>query len=381
MNTIRSTMVSAGLVLFAALGSVALSGCILSSVVGQGDEEEVEKGKGSCGVGGNGVGSGGVGGNGVGSGGVGGNGVGGGGGNGVGGGGGNGGGNATLIFDVTGTGLNPWSLTVDAANVYFTDAQGPSGQVLRVPLDGSPAEVLAENQYIPLAIQVDGADLYFMTSDALRKVPVAGGPVVDVAPAENAGYGAIATDATHVYWTNYTTPGSTMRIAKAGGMAETIASGSQWPSGLALRNGRVYWTALGDDAISHAPLGGGAAAVFASNQLAPRLGIAADDTYLYWLNEGEWPNAIYKAPLVGGAPTLVTPSPFPNASMPSTLVLDADHAYFGAAFCSIVKISLADGTTETLTFDESTVGCPMFLALDADNLYYTSQRGITKVAK
>jgi hypothetical protein len=237
------------------------------------------------------------------------------------------------------------------------------------------------NEANPMAIEVDGADVYFISSYGLKKVPIAGGAVVDIASAENASFSAIAADATHVYWTNYTLPGSTMRIAKAGGVPDTINTGDDWPSGLLLRNGRAYWTVLGSDEIKEAPVAGGSVAVFASAQPGPRWGLAADNTYLYWLTEGEWPNSLYKAPLAGGPPVLVASSPLPDSSMITTLVVDATHAYFAVPACAIAKVPLAGGPTETISFNDQTVGCPQVLTADAANLYYTSQRGITKFPK
>lgn len=367
MKTIRSAAVSAGALLFAVLGAQALSGCIMPTVVGDAgdDEAEVQDGD-TTGAGDDAASSP----------------------SGAGAAGSNDGsddvkpGKPVLIFDADGTGLNPWGIAVDAGNVYFTDAQGPTGKVVRVPLQkgGSPV-TLADGQYLPSAIAVDGPNVYFTTSYNLKKVPVAGGPVVDLAPSEDAGYAQIAIDATHVYWTNYTWEGSTMRIPKAGGMPETLDSGDQWPSGIVVHNGQVYWSALSDNVIKQAPVAGGPATVFASDQPAVRMALAADSTYLYWYTEGEWPNSLYKAPLAGGPPVLVTASPEPNSSLPTTLLIDASYAYFALPSCGIAKVPLAGGATQKISLDEKTVGCPHRIAADAANIYYTSLRGITKLPK
>jgi len=190
MNTIRSTAFSAGIFVLTTLGGIPLSACSIQTIVGNGNTG----GSGGSGGSTSSVTSSGSGGSSAG----------------------------TLIFDAAGKDLNPWGIAVDATHVYFTDAAGPSGKVLRVPLDGSPASELATGQALPSAITVDATDAYFMTSDAVMKVPVTGGPAIVVSGAKDSSFAGIVVDATNVYWTNYTNPGSTMFLPKAGGPATTV---------------------------------------------------------------------------------------------------------------------------------------------------------------
>ncbi len=55
----------------------------------------------------------------------------------------------------------------------------------------------------------------------------------------------IATDATHVYYTN--PDGRILRVAKSGGAPETLAAGQPEPQGLALDATHVYWSNIGGD--------------------------------------------------------------------------------------------------------------------------------------
>jgi len=376
MNTNRFSTGSAG-VLFATLGALALSGCVLSSVVGYGDDEQAN----TKGVAfGNSGGAGGTGGYGVG--GYGGGGV---------GGAGSTSGAATILFNVGPGGFKPGGIAVDAQNVYFSDAQQSGGRIIRVPLDGSPAVALATDETLPSAVKIDGSDLYYLTKEHLKKVPVAGGAAVNVAPTDasdfSGDYSSIDTDATHVYWTSYKPQGATMRIAKAGGTPETIHGGDGYGAGIVVKGGNVFWSVLFSFTeaptfgIRQAPVGGGAVSTFvAGEDFAPRLGIAADDTYLYWVAEIASPDKLYKAPLTGGPPVLVGESPVASSYALPNLVIDATHAYYPQSPCSIAKVALADGTAEELTFDK-TVGCPLYVAADADNIYYASNLGVTKVPK
>ena len=350
MKTIRSMVYSAGMFALTTLGGLSLAACSIHTIVGSGP-----------GAGGSG-GGGGAGGATTSS---------------------SGGPSAgTLIFDAAGTDLNPWGIAVDATDVYFTDAQGPSGKVVRVPLDGSPAIELANHQDLPSAIAVDATDAYFMLSDALMKVPLAGGPAVQVSPAEDASYATIALDSTNVYWTNYVNAGSAMLIPKAGGPATTLDTGIDYPSGIVVQGGSIYWAVMESNEIKTAPIAGGPATVFASGQNAVRSGLAADSTYLYWITEGDFPNHLVKAPLAGGAPVDVALSPG-DASTPQSLIIDATHAYFidaNTSNCGLAKVELATGAVSSIPLGGS-IGCPIFLAADAANIYYTSRAGITKVVK
>ena len=164
---------------------------------------------------------------------------------------------ATQVFPGEGTGYNYWALAVDDQNVYVTDATGPDGNVLQIPKGGGDATILARRQMLPLAVRVDADQVYFLTSDALKRVPVGGNAPETLAEATDGQYGAIATDAEHVYWTNYTQPGSVQRVPKAGGEVVTLAEGDANPSGLVLQAGLLYWTALSDDRIRSVPAAGG----------------------------------------------------------------------------------------------------------------------------
>ncbi len=94
-----------------------------------------------------------------------------------------------------------------------------------------------------------------------------------------------------------------MSIPKAGGPATTIDTGNDYPSGIVVQGGSIYWAVMGADEIRTAPVAGGAATVFASGQDHVRSGLAADSTYLYWITEGDFPNHLVKAPLAGGPPS------------------------------------------------------------------------------
>lgn len=320
-------------------------------------------------------GGGGDGGGGNGGGNAGGGGNGGGGGNA--GGGGNGGGPEVLLaVDFS---HNPWAITVDADTIYYTEAQGPDGKVVRLPKAGGPPVILADGLNLPGHLTVDATDVYFMDPDHVLKVPIAGGPVTTLAPAYNESYSAVAVDDDQIYWTNYGFKGSAERMPKAGG-APFVVDVDSYPSALLLSGGSMYWASLELDVIKMAPTAGGPATVVASGQDAVRWGLAANADHLFWITEGTFPMALWSVPLDGSAPAAqIGVSPVQSSS-PTSLVLDDSYVYFSAYLCKIVRIPLGGGAPLVTDVDKA-LGCPRYMVGDADNLYYTSEVGITKYPK
>jgi hypothetical protein len=87
------------------------------------------------------------------------------------------------------------SIAVDATSVYWT----VGSRLMRASLAGV-ASTLATSTGYPVRIALDADFVYFTDSGyGVRKVPVGGGAVTQIATAGLAPHG-IAVDATHVYW-------------------------------------------------------------------------------------------------------------------------------------------------------------------------------------
>jgi hypothetical protein len=97
----------------------------------------------------------------------------------------------------------------------------------------------------------------------------------------------IAVDATNVYWTNNTSPGTVMKAPVAGGAATPIATNQISPARIAIDATYAYWTNFDGGTVMRAPLNGGANPTeLASGQNQP-MGIRVDETNVYWLNSGD----------------------------------------------------------------------------------------------
>ncbi|RLB51812.1 MAG: hypothetical protein DRJ42_16180 [Deltaproteobacteria bacterium] len=120
------------------------------------------------------------------------------------------GGSVNLLATVARGG--PWDLTFDDTFVYWADHHADVGAIMRVPLGGGTAEVVAGGQDGPHGIALDGGVLYW-TNDfggTVIKMPLGGAAVVVASGQEEPKNLVVTIDA--VYWT--TRGGAVMRIAK-----------------------------------------------------------------------------------------------------------------------------------------------------------------------
>ena len=130
---------------------------------------------------------------------------------------------ASLRSEPEGTSADVVALAMDREAVYAgsvaNDRMGTPAAITRYPLRGGPARVLAQHA---TAAAKDGCD----------------------------GRARIAVDATHVYWTR-PCAGSVVRVAKQGGVLETVASGQAEPCAIAVTDGDVLWTNHGTALRGH----------------------------------------------------------------------------------------------------------------------------------
>ena len=136
-----------------------------------------------------------------------------------------------------------YSVAVDLANVYWTTF-GTAGAVWKASLGGGAAVTLVPNinlnpSYFNLA--VDSANVYYVTGGGLFSVPIAGGSPTTVVAA-GSGVENVVVDANYAYY-NASGPG-VYRTPKTGGAAQTLATppGGASAGAIAIDATYVYWT-------------------------------------------------------------------------------------------------------------------------------------------
>jgi len=187
---------------------------------------------------------------------------------------------------------------VVGSTVFF----GSSLSLYSIPVSGGTAVQVAANKYSSPNATTDGSSLFYRDFDieggscAFYEKPIAGGDAKLIrSDGIVAGYGShcalrFAVDDTQLYWSDEVTK-QTQAMPKGGGAAfsfETYKGATGL--GLAVDDSFVYYSVNLDvckGSIRKVPKTGGTIAVVASSQCAPEF-LAVDDTHIYWVNSGDY---------------------------------------------------------------------------------------------
>jgi hypothetical protein len=227
------------------------------------------------------------------------------------------GGSPTTLASPT-VAVDPWygnevdgPIALDADSAYFVYAS-PSrvGVVAKVPLGGGAVTTIGTTDGVsPSGLAVSGDAAFwtntgsFGSNAGVLRVPVSSGTVSNLLVAHHPGFRAIAADSSFVYVVD--TNETIQRIPRAGGTPTILASGQPVNGALAVDATSVYW-AGGEDGLSHVvsvPIGGGELTTLASGTTVSGA-IAVDATSVYFA-ESSVPKALGE--LVTSALMKVTP--------------------------------------------------------------------------
>jgi hypothetical protein len=246
--------------------------------------------------------------------------------------------------------LFPIQVATDGTNVYVTDQEGANAYACAVGGCGNNPKVLAvvdqnNNQGGTFAITVDPGFVYF--SDLLGNVwrvsktgngdagaSLLGAYLGGQASANFAGATSITVDSTFAYFTNSgdnTVQKLPLEAGVDGSSTTLVATGNGSGNVIVNANGLLYWTVSGNPGtVDSVSVTGGTPNAVAGSQPYP-IGVALDQTNIYWLDYGSNMN---------GTSGNVLTCPLTNCSSPTVLasgvnnglavVVDNDAVYWTA---------------------------------------------------
>lgn len=231
----------------------------------------------------------------------------------------------------------PTDLQLDATHLYWSAAT--DGAILRLPKvwegDQPPAaEVVADGQASPKGIDVDTTHVYWANAAGknVARAPKEGGGAVELLAEKLKGPQAVRVDATHAYWTE-SSGGKVVRLPLdqlGDALAiETLVTGQDKPWRLWLDDEHVYFTNyVSGGTVVRVPKAGGTIEVLAQDLNTPN-DIVGDDEHVYFTAVGE-PTADYKNGAVYRHPKDgLTEIVANNQSSAGFLAIGVEHLYWG----------------------------------------------------
>jgi sugar lactone lactonase YvrE len=282
---------------------------------------------------------------------------------------------------------SPYSIAVDATNVYFVN--NGADHIYQQPKDGSGGGVLLASPEEPMGIAVGEGFVYYTETGKgnVVRVPIGGGTLFTLASGRSfPRYVALCsdcTDNTYVYWTEFD-GGNVMKNQRtaAQSAAVTLASGESSPDGIAVDGDYVYWVEQGttssNGSVRRNSVNGTPSSVqtLASGRNDP-WNLATDGTHVFWTENAA--GNVMQVPVGGGAVfTLST-----GDDAPYGIAVDSSGIYFSVFGGGRIWQVQVSGTTGTLTANSQTK--PWGVALDTDFVYWVNDDGtsgsVNRVAK
>jgi hypothetical protein len=211
-----------------------------------------------------------------------------------------------------------------------------------------------------------------------------GGKCQPATLATGIGASGLALDSANLYWID-TVMNNVVQLPLSGGSSVTLASGQVSLAGITVDANSVYWTAFGGGnlmmgTVMKCAIGGcaGNPQTLASDQINPS-GIAVEGNNVYW---GEYTSSpVYSVPIGGGTPVAVTTM---SNGQPAGLAVDSTDVYWVAPGGGTVNKCAIGGCGASPTTLVSGLSFPEYIALDANNVYWselTTGGSVMKCAK
>jgi hypothetical protein len=277
------------------------------------------------------------------------------------------------------TAVQQRGVAVDETNAYWTNPD--NGSVMSVPLRGGDFVVVATTTDAgggPIA--VDGARVYWLTTNATWSAPKGG---VNQSATQISGLGGgrgIAVDATSVYFTSRTSAVFAVNRIGLDGTSPVELARTFLSGGLAKMDDRLFWTENGVPWTI--PASGGSpmmVTIPVTNSAQASGQVAVDAASMYWVVMTTGSRILMKSTLTLQNPTTLATASNPGAAGPSSVVVDEQATYWTGGLMNLMRTGLAGENPTTIASDLLLAGG---MAIDASNLYVTTTNGqIIKIEK
>lgn len=221
------------------------------------------------------------------------------------------------------------------------------------------------------AVAADDEFVFFeRTPTVLSRVPIRGGPVIDVRTDLDRIW-TVAVDDEYVYTTEFGI--GVRRVRKSGGESELVMQPKGSFTVMALGRDHVYVALTSENQIAMVPKAGGQPTLLAG-QTAPTA-IAVDDRHVYWVNQGsESPGTgeLVRAVLGDLTQTEILLS---GLELPNALAVGTAHVFF-ASGSRVFRVSKAAGQAELV---EDDFGPVKTMAVQGDTVYLAGEAGLGRV--
>jgi len=281
-------------------------------------------------------------------------------------------------------------LAIDTANVYWTTGVPTTGEVLSVPKTGGPPALVAMGQDQPRGIATDGTHVFWTNGHGgtVMQADVNGMNPITLASSQTNPYG-IATDGVNVYWTNDTTPGTVSQMAVGGGPTTVVVTTPlSSPLKITVTATDLFWTSPGAGTVEAATIGGGNHRVVASFQSAPH-GITngaggiffTNSTFTAGFGDGGVGNDVVEVTKTGGSATPALNTLATGQNKPWDLATDGVTVYWGdQGDGTINAVPITGGLVVHLATGQTT---PEGMAVDTTSVYWIDNGGhmVSRAAK
>ncbi len=268
------------------------------------------------------------------------------------------------------------------------------GAIRRVSKSGGPVTIVAWGLQQVHDFVVDDSYVYWSERNFssregdgwIKKAPKGGGgPVTILAegfpPAEGGGTStlkgklplALCTASTYLYWGQVTDNGSVRRVPKAGGPVLDYAIGlEQYPVRMVMDASNIYAVDLnGGGRVLRVPLSGAAPDFIATGLGGNLVGEPALDGAHLYLPNVEFPGGIIRLNVLDGSTTVMASD---LESFTKWVSLTADHVYFANTPNGVARVPKAGGTAVQVAYCGRAGGASEQGAVDLTHIY-TSSRG------